>query len=74
MNVPRVDISELVREGENTVEIEYSSNLNNVQLSIGAIAEGISQSNFLGYETGYQSYGVRQAKIVTYIEKKAKTL
>jgi len=66
MNNPVIDISDLLVSGSNTVEIVYSSNLNNIQLSRGAITEGVLPSNFLGYETGYQSYGIQSATVIPY--------
>ena len=44
MNKPVVDISSLLKEGENTIRIEYSSNLTNVQLSRGCDLRGDSGS------------------------------
>jgi len=70
MNITKVDISALLKVGENVVEIEYSSNLNNIQLSRGVTHEGDSQSNFVGYNTGYQQYGVRQATLVKYTKSR----
>ena len=66
MNVPKVDISNLVKTGENTIEVEYSSNLTNVQLSRGIIEDGVRPNGFLGYETTYQSYGISKATVVPY--------
>ena len=63
---PIVDISGLLRLGENTIEIEYSSNLTNVQLSRGAIKERDMISNFPGYDVTYLGYGPTQAIIVPY--------
>ena len=70
MNRPRVEISDLLRIGENEIVIEYSSNLNNLQLSRGAIREGVMPSDFLGYETKYESYGPRKATLRPYSRKK----
>ncbi len=66
MNNPKVDISDLLIKGSNTIEIVYSSNLNNLQLSRGAIQEGLLPSNFVGYTTGYQSYGIQSATVIPY--------
>jgi hypothetical protein len=66
MNLPRVDISELVKVGENTVEIEYSSNLNNLQISRGKVKEDIVVNNFVGYLTKYESYGPKKALVVPF--------
>ena len=66
MNVPRVDITSLLRPGKNTVEVEYSSNLNNLQLARGKVRENILVNRFRGYLTGYESYGLRQAVLIPY--------
>ena len=70
MNRPRVEISDLLRIGENEIVIEYSSNLNHLQLSRGAIREGVMPSDFLSYETKYESYGPRKATLCPYSRKK----
>lgn len=66
MNISRVDITDLLRTGENTIEIEYSSNLNNIQLSRGKLREGHLVNGFVGYLTRYESYGPQKAVIVPY--------
>lgn len=66
MNLSRVDISDLIKVGENTVEIEYSSNLNNLQISRGKVKENIVVNNFVGYLTKYESYGPKKAFVVPY--------
>ena len=66
MNRPVVDISNLLRTGENVIEIQYSSNLNNLQLSRGVTKEGVLPSNFLGYAVQYESYGPQKATVVPY--------
>ncbi len=65
-NVPLLDITEQLRTGENTVDIFYSSNLNNVQISRDMIKEGILVNNFPGYLTKYESYGITQALVVPF--------
>ena len=67
MNKPVVDISSLLKEGENTIRIEYSSNLINVQLSRGVISEETVVHNYEGYDISYRSYGPAQAVIVPYM-------
>lgn len=67
MNKPVVDISSLLKEGENTIRIEYSSNLTNVQLSRGVISEETVVHNYEGYDISYRSYGPAQAVIVPYM-------
>ena len=66
MNVPKVDISSLVKTGENTIEVEYSSTLANIQLSRGIIKDGVVPNGFLGYDTTYMSYGIPKATINPY--------
>ena len=66
MNDPKVDISDLLRSGENTIEAEYSSNLNNLQISRGKVREGILVNRFPGYLTKYESYGLRKATLIPY--------
>lgn len=63
---PCADVSELLKIGENTIEIEYSSNLTNLQLSRGVIREGAVPSNFVGYDVGYLSYGPKKATLIPY--------
>jgi hypothetical protein len=74
MNNPKVDISDLLIIGNNSIEIVYSSNLNNLQLSRGVISEDVLPSNFVGYKTGYQSYGIQSAAIIPYNRKEIKTI
>ena len=66
MNLARVDISDLIKVGENSIEIEYSSNLNNLQISRGKVRENILVNNFIGYLTKYESYGPKKAVVVPY--------
>lgn len=66
MNHPIVDISSLLQEGENTIRIEYSSNLTNVQLSRGVISEETVVHDYEGYDISYRSYGPSKAVIVPY--------
>ena len=63
---PRIDISDLLINGENTVELFYRSNLNNLQIARGKVKEGILVNNFPGYLTKYESYGPASAVIVPY--------
>ena len=66
MNVPLLDITQQLHIGDNSIEIHYSSNLCNVQMSRGMIKEGILVNNFPGYLTKYESYGISQALVVPY--------
>ena len=69
MNVPKVDISKILKVGENTIEVEYSSNLTNIQIFRGVIEDGVVPNGFLGYDTTYMSYGIEKATVVPYTEK-----
>ena len=69
MITPVVDISDLLVTGENTIEIIYSSNLTNVQLSRGVIREGVTVGSFKGYEISYKSYGPHSATILPYMNE-----
>ena len=70
MNIPRVDITDLLCRGNNIIEIEYSSNLNNIQLSRGKVQEGRTVNRFVGYLTRYENYGPAKSAIVPYIISK----
>ncbi len=72
LNVPRADVSALLRRGENVIEIEYCSNLNNLQLSRGKVKEGILVNEFPGYLTKYESYGPRRALLIPYVTPKGR--
>lgn len=63
---PRIDITDLLNDGENTVEIFCSSNLNNLQITRGKVKEDILVNNFPGYLTKYESYGPASAAVVPY--------
>ena len=65
---PIADIGEYLVDGENTIEIEYSSSLTNVQLSRGKIKPTDAIYNWFGYVLDYRSYGPAQAVIVPYNE------
>jgi len=66
MMYPCTDISGLLQVGENTIEIEYSSNLTNVQIARGAIREREMFNRFVGYDVARLGYGPKQALIVPY--------
>lgn len=70
MNVPRCDISDFLRNGENSIEVKYCSNLNNLQISRGKVKENILVTNYLGYLTKYESYGLKQAVLIPYSTQK----
>jgi len=74
LNCPRVDITDLLQPGENTIEVAYSSNLNNLQIARGKVKEHILVNNFPGYRTKYESYGLQKAAIVPYLRRKEEQL
>ncbi len=63
---PRTDISALLQKGENTVELYYCSNLNNLQIARGKVTEGLCVNNFPGYLTKYEAYGPTSVSLVAY--------
>ena len=68
---PVADISKYLVDGENTIYIEYSSPLGNVQLSRGAIKPGgNSRNKWFGElrQTKYLPYGPSQAVIVPFVD------
>ncbi|MBQ8162641.1 MAG: hypothetical protein IJ083_18090 [Clostridia bacterium] len=68
LNRPVVDISALLVEGENTIEVEYSSNLTNVQLDREVLQEQENTGGWEGYDVAYRSYGLTQATIVPFVD------
>lgn len=66
---PVADISEYLKDGENTIVLEYSSTLTNVALSNGIIEETENASGWWKNDTKYQSYGPSQAVIIPFAEE-----
>ena len=66
---PIVDVSKYLVDGKNTIHIEYSSTLGNVQLSRGAISSTAKQS-WWGEDrkVKYLSYGPSQAVVIPFVE------
>lgn len=65
---PKADITEYLVEGENTIEIEFSSSLCNVCLSLGMLEEAEDAMGWVERNIFYRSYGPSQAKIVPYVD------
>lgn len=65
-NHPVADIGPALVEGENRIELEYASNLTNVQLSREAIREEQDVGNWAGYDVACRSYGPSQAILIPY--------
>ncbi len=72
---PCADISAYLRDGENTIRIEYRTNLTNVMLAKGIISEqaygegsGFSAMGWYGIDVAYRSSGPQQAVIVPYVD------
>ena len=68
---PVADISEYLVDGENTITIEYSSTLGNLQLARGAIRRGetLNASSWWHNDSIYRPYGPAQAVIVPFVEE-----
>ncbi len=66
---PIVDVSEYLVDGENEIEIEYSSNLTNVQLTRGKIKPTQAIYNWFGYVLDYRSYGPAQAVVIPFVDE-----
>ena len=70
---PIVDVSPYLVDGENTIVIDYSSVLANVQLSRGIVPEqspriGRRDTRWWGNDQVYLEFGPKQAKLVPFIE------
>jgi len=71
MNVPVLDIGDYLVEGENTIEIEYSSHMQNVIIKNGGLkitAEG-KWTSWPGYRIDWCAYGPAQAVVIPYVEE-----
>ena len=66
---PVVDIGEYLVDGENSIVIDYSSSLGNVQLSRGAVREQLNVYGSWQVNGIYRPYGPAQAVIVPYAEE-----
>ena len=67
---PVIDISPYLKHGVNRIVIEYSSTLQNLQLSRGVISEQVMVRNWWQNDQVYLDYGPKQAKIVPFVEIK----
>ncbi|MCF6378276.1 hypothetical protein L2K70_11740 [Nocardioides KLBMP 9356] len=68
---PVADVSDYLVDGKNSIVIEYSSALANVQLSRGVIAQGPISGyggTWWGYNNDYLAFGPKQAKIVPFVD------
>ncbi|WP_069988619.1 glycosyl hydrolase [Massilioclostridium coli] len=65
---PVADISDYLVDGENSIVIEYSSTLANIQLERGVVKVEHNASGWWGYDIDYADYGPEQAVIVPYSE------
>ncbi len=68
-NEPIVDIGAYLVDGENTIVIEYSSNLINAVLTEGILVESEDYNGWWNNDVKYLSYGPAQAVIVPYCEE-----
>ena len=72
---PIFDAGKYLVDGENTIEIEYSSDLTNVMLAKGVIAaqsfgegEGWSKGTWWGKAVAVRAYGPAKAKVIPYVD------
>ena len=72
---PVFDAGEYLVDGENTIEIEYSSDLTNVMLAEGVISpqafgvgEGRARGSWWGKSVAVRSYGPAQAVVIPYVD------
>lgn len=65
---PRLDVSDLLTDGENTLEIRISTTLTNRLLSMGVIPAGVANlwMPFPMYVTGYHAYGLDTVTLIPY--------
>lgn len=73
---PIFDATPYLKDGENTIEIEYSSDLTNVALADGIITpqsfgegEGYSKGTWWGKSVAVRSYGPAQAKVIPFVDE-----
>jgi hypothetical protein len=67
---PRVDVSDLLVDGENTIEIRISTTLTNRMLSLGLQQAGVANlgMDFPLYINGYFEYGLTTVDLVPYAQ------
>ena len=70
MTKPIVDIGRYLINGKNSIVIEYSSSLTNVQLAREAITATNAIYNWFNYPADYRDYGPKQAVIIPFVERK----
>lgn len=71
INRARVDISDLLQDGENTLEIRLSTTLTNRVLSLGLQPAGVADLfgwQFPLYVNGYHEYGLKEVDLIPYAE------
>ena len=71
-----IDISDLLKDGENTLKITVTSTLVNRLLSLGIVPEGTNTydgvdklTGFNGYRCTYQSNGLSSVTLIPYVEE-----
>ena len=70
---PVVDVSDYLVDGENTIVLEYTSNLGNVQFARGIIKESQYQYNWWTVASRRLPYGPAQAVVVPYVDEEIST-
>ncbi len=61
---PKADVSEYLKDGENTIEVKYSSTLGNVEIANGGAQA--KEADWWGYDTSVEAYGPVQAVLHPY--------
>lgn len=65
---PIADVSPYLRDGENSIVIEYSSTLANVQLDRGIITEQFGLRSWWRNDQQYLAFGPEQAKLIPFVD------
>lgn len=70
MDRPRVDVSELLVDGENTIEIRIATTLTNRVLSLGLQKTGVANlgMEFPRYINAYYEYGLTSVDLIPYAQ------
>lgn len=68
---PRMDISQYLTDGENTLEIRIATTLTNRVLSLGLQKPGVANlwMEFPRYINGYHEYGLQTVDLIPYAQE-----
>ena len=67
---PRMDVSEFLVDGENTIELRLSTSLTNRMLSLGKQQAGVANlgMDFPQYINAYHEYGLTSVELIPYAQ------